>query len=246
MFPGPLIQIMSVPEVDPHWASVSAILGFDEEQYSITDPKGVTWGMTGPSTNATTTGAMYGSRALSITSAGDRVTTLENQTTGDFENGDFTVELAFKFSSPSSQFPVLIEAYAHANYPYADTAIAWQIYLNNYAGGGDDIYWYSGANTEWIGGNNGGTIHPYDGNWHTVAYSRGGSIGRLYFDGVNIATNNEDYAYYFDATRINIGSSDNGDNSARSVLIDEVRITKGVARYTDSSYTPRTIPFPRA
>src|SRR6266404_6959490 len=76
------------------------------------------------------------------------------------------------------------------------------------------------------------------GGWHAVAYTRHGTTFTLWIDGVSAGTAIVSGALTEDATALAIGADHTGD--AGSVLhgyIDEVRITKGTARYT-SNYTP--------
>ena len=83
---------------------------------------------------------------------------------------------------------------------------------------------------------------PSTGQWHHVAIVRNGSTQTLYFNGSSVAT---------DTNSDTIGRSDIGVNIGRIAsgadymdgYIDELRITKGVARYT-GNFTPRTSEFP--
>jgi hypothetical protein len=87
---------------------------------------------------------------------------------------------------------------------------------------------------------------PTISTWYHIAGDFDGTIYRVYADGVMLGSGGTP-ATVFDATsRVVIG---NIDNLALGFIghIDEVRITKGVARYaSDSGYTSPTSAFPRS
>ena len=75
--------------------------------------------------------------------------------------------------------------------------------------------------------------------WHHVAIVRNGSLFSVFFNGILQATATDARAFSAISSQV-IGSSDSfGFNG----YIDDLRITKGVARYT-SNFTPPTAPFP--
>lgn len=76
--------------------------------------------------------------------------------------------------------------------------------------------------------------------WYHVAYTRNGSIGRLYLNGV-LASSAADHTHASTGDRIFIGS--NAGSFLHTGNIDEIRITEGIARYT-SNFTPPDQPFP--
>ena len=82
-----------------------------------------------------------------------------------------------------------------------------------------------------------GTAVPTN-SWSHVAYTRQGSTYRVFVDGVLQGTGTGTSAFSFDT----LGST-NGGNQDVNGYIDDLRITKGVARYT-SNFTPPTAPFP--
>jgi hypothetical protein len=80
-----------------------------------------------------------------------------------------------------------------------------------------------------------------NGAWNHIAITRSSSSLRLFFNGVL-----QGASPYTDSTNYNgtgvlaIGSGINGDFNG---YLDDLRITKGVARYT-ANFTPPTLPFP--
>jgi len=79
--------------------------------------------------------------------------------------------------------------------------------------------------------------------WYHVAASREGTSLRVFIDGVlvNTSTNSNNMNF----GRLRVGS--NGSNTGEWFhgWMDELRITKGVARYT-ANFTAPTAPFPDA
>jgi hypothetical protein len=92
------------------------------------------------------------------------------------------------------------------------------------------------------GGRNAATAKANYGEWHHIAAVRSGSTVTLFSGGTNVKsitkTNN-----FSDTPNLRIGASGLYGNSSISGYIDDLRITKGVARYT-SNFTPPTAPFP--
>ena len=85
---------------------------------------------------------------------------------------------------------------------------------------------------------------PSTNTWVHIAASRNGTATKLFFNGVQTGSTATDTADYTVAASVFIGS----DTGAPGALefngyIDDLRITKGVARYT-SNFTPPTAQFP--
>jgi len=77
----------------------------------------------------------------------------------------------------------------------------------------------------------------YNNVWTHVAYTRSGSTGRLFINGVLQATGT-DSTNYTVTSNFAIGAAYNG-NQPYTGYIDDLRITKGIARYT-ANFTPQT------
>jgi hypothetical protein len=88
-----------------------------------------------------------------------------------------------------------------------------------------------------------------DGVWYHVAADRdaGGTV-RVYVDGVMIASGSFTASIYNPAFEVRIGANTRA-GVVRTIngFLDEVRITKGYARYaSDGGFTPPTAAFPRS
>jgi hypothetical protein len=77
--------------------------------------------------------------------------------------------------------------------------------------------------------------------WHHIALVKSGSNHLLFADGAQVGS-----TYFssdsYTTQRITFGTNDNGTNNYIGEM-DEIRITKGVARYT-ANFSPPTAPFP--
>lgn len=109
------------------------------------------------------------------------------------------------------------------------------------------------ANTVLLGyrASGGGTVSiasttaVFDNLWHHLAIVRNGTSYKLYIDGVadNSLTLPSGYSFYDSADVFSIGRAGAYNGQYFAGNIDEVRFTKGVARYT-ANFTPPTAPFP--
>jgi hypothetical protein len=80
------------------------------------------------------------------------------------------------------------------------------------------------------------------GVWHHVALSRSGTSTKLFFNGTQVGSTWTDTTDYIQSP-LTIGSRFDGAAGNFNGYIDDVRISKGVARYT-ANFTPPTEPFP--
>ena len=109
-----------------------------------------------------------------------------------------------------------------------------------YGSGATSLVLYSasaGASWDVAGGSAIGTITA--GVWHHVAIARQGSSIRLFFDGS--LTTTVTFSGVFSGTYDRFWIGDSAGNSAFNGYIDELRFTKGFARYT-AAFTPPTSP----
>jgi hypothetical protein len=122
-----------------------------------------------------------------------------------------------------------------------DTGIRLGINVNGTQGGGADGLVRLEEQIANVGYSISSTTRVDDGNWHHVAISRSaGTPTKLFIDGVLEATNSivvnlTNPNRMFIGTRGNLAYFFNG-------YIDDLRITKGIARYT-ANFTPPSAPF---
>jgi len=80
--------------------------------------------------------------------------------------------------------------------------------------------------------------------WSHVAVVRESSTVTIYVNGVGLGTGSIGTSTIYNSTfNLNIGTTGNGDYGNWNGYIDDLRITKGVARYT-ANFTPPTDTFP--
>ena len=226
------VTVSSVSSVagDPHWDKVVALLHFDE---NLVDETGRTW--SGVGTPTYSGGGVAGSYGLT------GVCTTSYDSNLDVPNEDFTIEFFVKASdwtswsrytskNPVAKYiPVSFgkmvspEVINHWSFgPMRDGKLAFYAYNNN-----SHIYYLST------------TTLPKNTLVHVVLMRNSGRC-LMAIDGII-----EDVGTF---PSINLGAScpfsvGSYNNVTRAGIQDELRITKGVARYTEN-FTPPTAPFP--
>lgn len=152
--------------------------------------------------------------------------------------GDFTIEFWLKTNGAQTPSTVISGA---------STAGAEGYEINNYFGANGST---AGATNSgcWLpaGARTYNNIPSNDGQWHHHALVRSGSTVNYYIDGVvgTAATVPTSTAVDFGATAVMHwgGNANNNNTSVLNAYMDELRITKGVARYT-ANFTPATTAF---
>jgi hypothetical protein len=110
----------------------------------------------------------------------------------------------------------------------------WLIYL----GSSNKIIWFVNAGVIT------GSTTIGSGSWYHIAITKSGTTHRLFVNGVQDGTATNSTSA--DASIVSIGSKSPGASGSSIVnlngYIDDLRITKGIARYT-SAFTPPTAAF---
>jgi hypothetical protein len=229
-----LVMAKDYIPVDPDFANVSLLLHGDgaDGSTTITDssptPKTVT---AVGNAQISTAQSKFGGASIAFDGSGDYLTTPANS---DFSfDADFTIEMWLKTSAFSQD--IFFRRVA-SNGPDASNAI--QLLFSDGSGPSPNISVRS-SNVLIIG-----SIDAATGNWVHIAVSRSGSAMKLFVDGIqsgSTATTSTNFSagstYGFIVGRYQTG------NGHLNGYIDDLRITKGVARYT-ANFTPPTAPFP--
>jgi hypothetical protein len=214
--------------VDPQFTSVSLLLHGNGANGSttITDnspsPKTVT---AVGNAQISTAQSKFGGASIAFDGTGDYLT-LPSESAFQFGTGNFTVEM-WMYRAPVSNVGYLIDA------RNSSQTTNWAIYKDS---GTNGITWFNGSVT---------LVDPTPiaaNTWTHIAFARQGTSLRYYINGVayNIYTDTTNYSV--SPTISYIGSRFNGADQLNA-NIDDLRITKGVARYT-ANFTPPTAPFP--
>lgn len=213
---------------DPHWDNVVSLLHFDGD---LTDETGRVWESVGSSVVSSAESVFGGSSLHAPTTAG--LVRAANSVDFDFGSGDFTIEFFLRPTSTTSwatyvgkresgsfYAPFLIQRDGNSNRIRFSSAYApgsWPVIIT--------------------------APHPPLNMWTHVVYERWGGVFLAFLGGVQVGSvNGGSNSLLTNTASLNIAAD--GDNlSGMNGYIDELRITKGIARYTEN-FTPPTEPFP--
>jgi len=111
------------------------------------------------------------------------------------------------------------------------------------AGGNGWVLSSNAAGMFWVWGQNdyvvtSGSTPLTENVWHHIAYTRASGTHYLFLDGVLVGTSSGVAQDYQESNPIYIGAYNNGSATAFYGYIDDVRITKGLARYTENFTVP--------
>jgi hypothetical protein len=217
---------------DPYFANVVLLCHFDGANGSttITDNSPSAHSLTSTGPSLTTTQQKFGTASLSQTGAANWV---ESPDSADwyFGNGRFTVEAWVRPAATISGVRSIVAQFGgSSNY-------GWFLGWNGTA----LSFFYSTTGTD--NPAVAGTYSPTTGNWVHIAADRDASnVLRVYADGAVIASATVSATFYNSPLKLFIL---NDGNNTRGLIgqIDDLRITKGVARYA-GPFTPPTTAFP--
>jgi hypothetical protein len=219
---------------DPSFSSVSLLLHMD-------------------GTNASTTFTDSSSNALTVTANGNaQISTAQSKFGGasllldgtdDFLSinsnalfdltGNFTIELFARLSSFAND-PVLVGRWGASNRCWllgVTSTTVTMVTGNN--GSLDQVITRTTAAT--LATN----------TWYHFAVTRAGSTVRIFVDGVQVGANGTASGNCSGTQSVRVGINGDGNVNDFNGYIDELRITKGVARYT-ANFTAPTAAFPNA
>jgi len=172
----------------------------------------------------------FGSGSLKFDGTGDWLTTPDNPSL-EFGSGNFTLECWINTTVSNSGYVSAVAKWGTSNQ-------SWMIRAASADVGSGWSFFYStdGSNYATVFGS---SIN--DGDWHHIAVTRSGNVFRTFTDGT---LNNSATAAVtlFDGTLpVYVGAQSGGSNPFTG-YIDDLRITKGYARYT-ASFTAPTAAF---
>ena len=222
---------------DPNFSSVVLLLHFDGANgaTTTTDSSAAAHAMTGVTGLVLSSAqAKFGATSSDFSGAGGgNAWTTPDSADWDFGSGLFTVECFVRANSSisSGNFAFV------SQYPGSGSTNAWSLCIV----GGQLSFYYSTNGSQ----NNtrvNGTWSPSTNTWYHVAADRdAGGVLRVYVDGSVIASATVSSTFFNPSRILSIGSDT---FSARLPgYMDEVRITKGVARYA-GAFTPPSAAFP--
>ena len=218
---------------DADYASVSLLLHCDGADGSTTfvdnspTPKTITvYG----NAHIETDQSKFGGASAAFDGTGDYLTFAQT-TDLSFDAGDMAIELWFR-STQTTAYATLLASYWGGG--------GFSIMLNG-ATAALTIYWsrWSEAAPFLSGA---ATTHT-DGNWHHLAWTKQGEVHRLFLDGVQQATRTVATTFATGTNLWALGTDLVFGGRGYLGYLDDIRITKGVARYT-ANFTPPTEAFP--
>lgn len=139
---------------------------------------------------------------------------------------DYTVDFRLRFNSVgTTQLVGTINVDPGGNY-------GWVLFYQS-----NVLYFYISTNGTALPSIS-GSFSPSTGTWYHIAATRSGTTAYLFVDGVQIATGTLSDGYNSTAT-FDVGKRSSGTAFQLNGWIDELRISKGIARWT-SNFTPPT------
>lgn len=222
--------------VDPDFANVVLLSGFEGTDGSTTlddeSSYNNTMTVTG-NAQIDTAQSKFGASSLLLDGTGDWVTVADRDEFS-FGTGAFTIE-AFVRRVNTNAFVVV------SKYNSDPTLAEW-------------VFQYSSGDLQFVGFYStssfflvSGTVSLATGTWHHVMVDRTGDDFRLYANGSMVGSATEARNIKNTGRPLRIGSRDHGTPNSLNGWLDELRITKGVARCgSDGGYTVPTAAFPRS
>ena len=218
---------------DPDFANVSLLLHGDGTNGSTTivdsspSPKTVT---TVGDAQISTAQSKFGGASLAFDGTGDYLT-ITDSNAFEFGSGDYTIELWFyMLAVPGVSSYALFGGLSGKNFYFGVTT---------QSGVGTYLVSYDGLSE--LNQNSGALLVA--GAWYHAAHCRSNGTARLFLNGQVVRSG--PFASITGTTGYQVGASYFYSIARWYGYIDDLRITKGVARYT-SNFTPPTAPFPDA
>jgi len=215
--------------VDPNYANVSALLHFDgvDGATSFPDATGKVW-TPGGNAQIDTAQSRFGGASLLMDGSGDWLQTPSHAGFA-YGTGDFTWEAWVRRSANAGNNEYILDHGSNGGVFFIAAGTTRIGYYNSTTGIGGQLYTPSAPQAV-LGLN----------VWKHVAVARQGGTTRMFVDGVQVASQAD--AYNYPAQQVWIGRWGSGGNYWNG-WIDELRITKGVGRYT-GAFSPPSGPFP--
>jgi hypothetical protein len=227
---------LDVAQFDPNFANVSLLLHGNGTNNStiFTDNSLNNFAVTGfGDAKISTSQNKFGGSSIYLDGTGDRLQISANDKFS-FGTGNFTVEMfVYPIMTNTKQFGRFIQV---GQFP-----LGWQLVRGDVANNGlsDPILpmldFLSGTNLRLQS-----SISLTSNNWNHLAITRSGTTVRMFVNGV-ISASGTSSANLLSYPLV-VGNSETS-NEGIEAYIDDLRITKGVARYT-ANFTPPTVQFP--
>lgn len=212
------------PAGDPYWNNVVALLHFDgaDGGTTFTDEKGNTFTAAGATISTTT--PRYGTARGKFNGSGQYIESSTVDTV--FGTGDYTIEAFVDASASAGYGPILETRTSDVTTNGIALIITSALKVASYGGAGGAV---------------GGTATLSAGSLTHIALCRTGGYETLYVNGVQDSQVADSRNHTANNCKVN--KNVGGAGYYFTGYVDELRITKGVARYT-SNFTVPAAPFP--
>jgi hypothetical protein len=223
---------------DPNYNSVSLLLHFDGANGSTTftdnspSPKTVTANF---DAQISTTQSKFGGASGYFDGTGDYLSIPDNSDF-DFGSGDFTIEGWVNAANFSARRPI----YSQRSSSSSVSALSWSIDVNGYL---NFTYFTSAGLSDSLSASLLSAIAIN--TWVFVAVSRSGTSLKQFVNGNTTGSHTLPIGTIIrnSSVDINVGRDSANSSWLFNGYIDDLRVTKGVARYT-ANFTPPTAAFP--
>jgi hypothetical protein len=172
----------------------------------------------------------YGTGSMYFDGTGDCLLALSNPQ-GDFGSGNFTLEGWFYQTATSNQGYFSKRANISIYSPFLLQYDANQL-----------TAFLSTSGSSWAVAINAST-NPSTNTWNHVAFVRNGSTATLYLNGTSVGSASISGSLMTNSTPVVVGAEAADASNSFNGYIDDLRITKGFARYTANFSVP-TAAFP--
>lgn len=235
---GVLMHFWRNQPLDPDWASVSLMAGFDGEDGATDQDDESDNGFTityGANAQVDTAQSKFSRGSLLLDGTGDYASVPDNAVF-DFGSGDFTIEGWYRWNADPAIFQ-LMQGHWLSSASQKSVAIFYDGSANNM-----ELFLSTDGSASLI--DLSGAFTPTLNQWYHIAADFDGTTYRLYIDGVVIDTSTTLRTLHNSTAAYSLGGQTDGTNPFDG-WIAQARATKGVARYA-GAFIPPTAPFPRA
>ncbi len=230
----PIIPVHRRPG-DPDFANVVLLVHFDgvDGSTGFTDESNSAHALTaGSAAEVDTAQSLFGGGSLLCPNAAGGYVEADDHADWSFGSGAVTFEWAVRFTSVIAGDAFLSQFGTSGNRAWNLNMASTTVFTFQYTENGSSL---ANINFSWT---------PLINTWYQLALTRSGNTWRFYVNGTQTGGDQIAAITLYDPTTVMRIS---GEATAASVLdgwMDEVRITKGVARYTGASYTVADQAFP--
>lgn len=181
----------------------------------------------------------FGTGSMAFDGSGDWLVAPDTDALG-FGSGNFTAEAWVYFSSLANEAMIMGQWSGDTG----STTLSWALMLSSGSTGYLRLITSSDGSSVLFDLSTSSTSFTLStGQWYHIAAVRNGSTFTIYVDGTSRASTTNSSALYNATNNFTIGAESNTQAQYLNGYIDDLRITKGIARYT-ANFTPPTAAFP--